>query len=205
MLRNIALVLSAALFVATAGCGKPADTPGDSGSPAAGTSAQDTQPAAATNAAGPVELQVLDYEGVQKLIASKKGKIVVLDCWSTSCGPCVEEFPGLVALHKKHGDKVACISLSFDYNGLGKVEDVKGDVLEFLREQGATFDNVISSTPDEELSKQFGFAAIPVVYVYDQEGNLAKRFDNENAEKEEDLFTYEDVSALVEELLKKQN
>lgn len=203
MLRSIALVLSAALFVATAGCGNSSSTSSDSGSPAAGNHAQETQFAASE--AGPVELQVLDYEGIQKLIASKKGKVVVVDCWSTSCGPCVEEFPGLVALHKQHGDKVACISVSFDYNGLGSVDDVKGDVLAFLREQGATFDNVISSESDEELSKKFGFAAIPVVYVYDQEGNLAKRFDNENAEKEEDLFTYEDVSALVEELLKKQN
>lgn len=200
MLRSTALVFSAALFVATAGCGNSAGTPADSSTTVVG----DAPTTAAANA-GQVDLQVMDYEGVQKLIASKKGQVVVLDCWSTSCGPCVEEFPGLVALHKKHGDKLACISLSFDYNGLGSVDDVKGDVLEFLREQGATFDNVISSEADEELSKKFGFAAIPVVYVYDQEGNLAKRFDNENAEKEEDLFTYEDVSALVEELLKKQN
>ncbi len=50
-----------------------------------------------------VELQILDWEGVQKLLASKKGKIVVLDAWSTSCVPCVREFPNLVGLHKRLG------------------------------------------------------------------------------------------------------
>ena len=31
-----------------------------------------------------VVVQVLDFEGLQKLIASKKEKIVVMDCWATS-------------------------------------------------------------------------------------------------------------------------
>ncbi len=204
MLRSFAVFFSAALFIASAGCGNQAQTTepsSDADTAAPNTTAEN----AAANANENVELQVLDYEGIQNLIASKKGKVVVLDCWSTSCPPCVKEFPGLVALHKKHGDQVACISVSFDYNGLGTVDEAKGGVLEFLRKQGATFDNVISSTPDEELYKQFGIAAIPVVYVYDQEGKQVKRFDNEEAQAVEDLFSYEDVSALVEQLLNQQD
>ncbi len=168
-------------------------------SPNAATDAANHTDSAAAQA---VELQIMDYDGVQKLIQSHQGKVVVLDCWSTSCGPCVREFPNLVALQKKHGDKVACVSLSFDYDGLGKPEDKHGDVLEFLQKQGATFDNVLSSESDEDLSKKMGFASIPVVFVYDREGKLAKRFDNEDAQTEADLFTYEHVSALVEQLAK---
>ena len=41
-----------------------------------------------------------------------------------ACDPCVKEFYRLVELQKKHGrDKLACISLSFDFEGTGKPED----------------------------------------------------------------------------------
>ncbi len=191
MLRMVAPALLTALFL-VAGCTKQ-----DAANP--------HQTGANPNnaAAGKVELVPLDYDGVQKLIQSHQGKVVVLDCWSTSCDPCVEEFPGLVALHKQHADQVACISLNLDYIGIGKPEEYREPVLAFLQKQGATFDNVLSTEADEEITKKFGFAAIPVVFVYDRQGKLLKRFDNEAAEKKEDLFTYEDVSALVAEQLKK--
>jgi hypothetical protein len=44
-------------------------------------------------------------------------------------------------------------------------------------------------------------ASIPAVYVFGRDGKLAKRFDNEQAEKEEDAFTYADVIKLVDKLL----
>ncbi len=49
-----------------------------------------------------VRLQTLDYDGLQKLIASKQGKVVVLDVWSTGCPPCMKSFPDLVALQRKY-------------------------------------------------------------------------------------------------------
>lgn len=141
-----------------------------------------------------VSLQVLDYDGIQKLIASHKGKVVVMDCWSTSCGPCIQEFPKLVALHKQHGaDKLACISLSFDYEGVGKPEEVQEPVLRFLEKQQATFDNVLSSDESDALYKKMDLAAIPAVYVFDRDGNLSKRFEGSQA--------YQEVPMLVEKLI----
>jgi thiol-disulfide isomerase/thioredoxin len=149
-----------------------------------------------------VEVKILNYDAIQKLIASHKGKVVVMDAWSTSCEPCVEEFPNLVALHKKYGpDKVACISLSFDYEGIGKPEDVVPAVKDFLIKQGATFDNVVSSDDSEALYKKMKLASVPAVYVYNQQGELAKRFDNEQIEKEEDAFNYQHIGKLVAELI----
>ncbi len=58
------------------------------------------------------------WKQVEAKVAAHKGKVVVLDAWATSCPACVEEFPGLVALHKKHGDKVVCMSISCDYLGI---------------------------------------------------------------------------------------
>src|ERR1044072_84704 len=69
-----------------------------------------------------VEIQLLDLDGIQQLVAQKRGRVVVMDGWSTSCPPCMKEFPRLVELQKKYPDDVAAISLSFDYEGIGTPE-----------------------------------------------------------------------------------
>ncbi len=152
-----------------------------------------------------VKLQTLDYDGLTKLIESHQGTIVVVDVWSTSCPPCLKEFPGLVALHKAHSrDDVICISLSLDYVGIKSKppESYEPPVLGFLKSQGATFDNVLASEDSDAMLTKLKLSAPPAVYVYNRDGTLAKRFDNEQVASEEYAFTYKDVSALVDELLK---
>ncbi len=148
-------------------------------------------------------MKILDYDGIQRLIASHRGKVVVMDAWSTSCLPCLKEFPHLVELQERIGrEKLACISLSFDFEGIGKPEEQSPKVLKFLRSKKAAFDNVLSSDESDELYKKFKLAAIPAVFVYDRTGKLRKRFDNEDAKTEAEAFTYEQVETLVNELLK---
>jgi thiol-disulfide isomerase/thioredoxin len=144
-------------------------------------------------AATGVTLQILDYGGIQKLVASHRGQVVVLDCWSTSCPPCIEEFPKLVALHNKYDpSQLACISLSFDFEGLGKPEDVQAEVLKFLQKQEAAFANILCSESSDLLLKKMKLASIPAVFVYDREGNV-HRFEGSKA--------YDEVPALVKKLL----
>lgn len=152
-----------------------------------------------------VALQVQDWAATQKLIATKKGRVVVVDAWSTSCIPCIREFPNLVALHKQFARDVACVSVSLDYSGRKDrpPEFYKEKVLKFLTKQNATFDNVLSSEPTEQVLEKIGVPAIPAVLVYDRTGKLVKVFDNSDAATEEEGFTYKDVTQLVESLLKK--
>jgi thiol-disulfide isomerase/thioredoxin len=131
----------------------------------------------------------------------------VLDAWSTSCVPCIKEFPNLVNLHKKHAAKgLVCMSMSCDYAGISKKppEFYKERVLKFLEKQEATFQNILSNVPSDELFDEMKLSSIPAVYVFGRDGKLVKRFDNENAKTEEDNFTYEQVTQMVEELLSKK-
>jgi thiol-disulfide isomerase/thioredoxin len=149
-----------------------------------------------------VKLQMLDWDGFQRLLARHRGKVIVLDCWSTSCEPCIREFPNLVALDEKHSrDDLACVSLSFDYEGIGRPEDQHSPVLAFLQKQRATFDNVLSRVESDELYAKMEIPSIPAVFVYDRDGRLHRRFDNRHASRDGGPFTYEQVSAVVEELL----
>ena len=151
---------------------------------------------------GQVDLKIASYEKIMASVKSHAGKVVVLDCWSTSCDPCMEEFPGLVRLHHKYPKQVACISLSLDYEGLGKPEDKVVPVLKFLNDQGATFDNFLSTDDSDSLFEKFDFAAPPAVFVYDQQGNQKKLFINDGSAPP---FTYDDVEKLVRELITEES
>lgn len=150
-----------------------------------------------------ITLQVLDYEGLQQLIASHQGSVVVVDVWSTTCGPCLDEFPNLVILHHQYNDgqdegKVACISLSLDYSGASNrtPEDYRQKVMRFLTGFGATFENVLASEGTDDMLAKLELSAPPGVYVYNQQGDLVRKFDTADGE-----FTYEDVSQLVTQLV----
>lgn len=199
-------VLIICACLAIAGCPGP-----EAGSSTNGRSTTDAEPQAAPPAdktpATNVDLKVLSWEETQELVAEQQGKIVVLDAWSTSCGPCMKEFPNLVRLHEKHGGKdVVCMSMSVDYVGIAKKppEFYRERVLKFLTKQNATFENILLNQESDIWYESVDLAAIPAVFVFDRAGKLVKRFDNDDIEGDEDAFTYENVNQLIEKLLAQQ-
>jgi thiol-disulfide isomerase/thioredoxin len=186
-----ASTIVAALFM---GCGQsPAPDP----APAAHQSSS-----APTTSAPTVE--ILTWEGTQKRLEQFRGKVVVLDVWSTYCDPCVREFPNLIALQKRFSDKVRCISFDTDYAGAVRepAESFRKPVLEFLTRQKADgLLNVISSDASEDFFNKIHLGGPPAVFVYDQAGKLVKRFDNSQTPKRPELTYQHDVVPLVEKLL----
>lgn len=150
-----------------------------------------------------VSVRVVDHAGLVAEVAAHRGKVVVLDCWSTSCPPCVKEFPGLVKLQEAFGDRVACLSLSFDYEGIGSPDEVVPRVEGFLREVGAgKIVNLVAREDADALSKKMDLVSVPAVFVWKPDGTLARKFDDDMASKELGRsFTYEDITAAVEACL----
>ena len=51
----------------------------------------------------------------ERLASSKPAKFTLVDVWATTCGPCKENFPHLVEMHRKYSGKgLAVISLTLD-------------------------------------------------------------------------------------------
>lgn len=151
-----------------------------------------------------IDVAVASWEDLQAEIARHRGQVVVVDLWSSWCPPCVREFPQLVELQSQHRQDMACISFNVNYSGLAAEppESFREDVLAFLNKEQATITNFISSVPDTDLYKQLDLGAVPAVLVYDREGRLQKRFDNDANAYGADGFTYRDhVAPLVAELL----
>jgi len=151
-----------------------------------------------------VTAEIASWDEAQEFIAKQKGKVVVVDLWSTWCEPCLREFPHLVALQKKYPEKVVCISFNLNYDGSknSPPESNSEELMEFFSKQKAEIVNLISSTPDEKLYESINLAAIPAAYVYGPDGKLKKRFDNETLEYGQEGFTYEThIVPMIDEML----
>lgn len=187
------------LLVAVCGCGK-----GSGPQPAMTAPAETVD--VSSGKTDEIAVKFMDYQGIQMLVESYRGKVVVVDYWSTDCPPCIKELPGLVDVHNQYsGDDVKCITVSLDYIGLADEgpETYTDKVMPFLQHVGASFDNIIAADDSETMLKKLELAAPPAVMVYGRDGKLAKRFDNEEAASEEEGFTYhDDISPLVAELVK---
>jgi len=184
------------LAILAVGCGGPGTSPpaGSRGFPPAGS--RGFPPA------GSRDVSLVDHADVLAAVASHRGKVVVLDCWSTSCPPCIKEFPGLVALARKYPDRVVCLSLAFDYEGIGAVEDALGPVREFLASvDDGRIDNLyhmLGRVDADELYRQMELDSVPAVYVWNTDGSLARRFDDDDATRRLGrAFTYTDIEETV--------
>ena len=150
-----------------------------------------------------LEVTPVDHEGLMEEVARHRGKVVVLDCWSTSCPPCVKEFPGLVRLAAAHPEGVVCLSLSLDYEGIGTFEEALPPVREFLEGVGAhRIVNLIATEETDSMVRKLDLAGVPAVFIWRPDGSLAVRYDDDHAATTLGRpFTYADVEATVTDLL----
>lgn len=195
MTRNVWFLKQLLLFagaISVVGCGWYGDQPADR------VASQPVQ----QQKSKPVSVVIVDHSEIMKRIASHRGKIVVLDCWSTSCPPCVREFPGLVTLQKEYGDSVVCLSLSFDYEGFGVPEDVLPPVQKFLEKVSAgSIENLLNRDGADSLYTKMNLTSVPVVMVWDRDGTMVQQFDDDYANKKLGrAFTYDDVRQVINQV-----
>src|SRR5262245_29117864 len=140
------------------------------------TSAKATPPQKAAKAAPPQkapQVETLKPEDFAKFRDSAKGKVLVLNFWATWCGPCVAEFPELVALDAQYRDKgMKLVGITAD-----EPEDVQPKVIPFIKKHKVKFDIIRQDLEDSErimsqITKDWN-GVIPVTVVFDKQGNLA--------------------------------
>ena len=149
-----------------------------------------------------VEFEYKSWTEVQARVAEHRGKVVVIDVWSTSCLPCLEKFLGLVELHDSHRGDVVCMSYNVD-DCVPMSKELQTRILEFLKKQNATFENFVCSDSSDafyEASKTF---SIPLIFVYGRDGALAELFKDDLKKYGREGFGYDKhvaplVAALVE-------
>jgi len=157
-----ALLASIPLALATAGsC---------AATPAASATAGTPTTAAAVPAA-----QLINPAGLGKLLAERRGRVVVLNLWATWCVPCLREIPDLVALEKEFASRgVTLVGLSMDDPGA-----LNTQVEPFRSKNFPAFRTWLRSEPDMDALVSVVDPAwneiLPTTYLIGRDGKVAKK------------------------------
>jgi thiol-disulfide isomerase/thioredoxin len=160
--------LSASVLLALGAAGSLAATPALAAAPpaaAAGNASTVAAPAA----------QLVDPAGLGKLLAERRGKVVVLNLWATWCVPCLREIPDLVALEKEFAARgVTLVGLGMDDPGA-----LAGQVEPFRRKNFPAFRTWLRSEPDMDALVSVVDPAwneiLPTTYLIGRDGKVARK------------------------------
>ena len=143
-----------------------------------------------------VQLEPVTYDEYLKRIAANKTKYTLVDAWATWCAPCKENFPHVVQMNKKYGDKgLTVISLSLD-----QPDDAKqvAEAKKFLEDSGATFTNFLLNEEAGAAFDKLNVNGVPAVFVYDSSGKEVRRYTGDDTKNQ---FTYDEVEKDIVALL----
>lgn len=114
-----------------------------------------------------------DINGKDVPIESYRGKVVVLNFWTKTCGPCMEEMPDVADLSRiLHPlNDVAVVTVSTDETA----EDARATLKSVLREE-APFP-VLMDPDAKVVREQFGTSLYPETWIIDKDGVVRARFD----------------------------
>jgi thiol-disulfide isomerase/thioredoxin len=122
---------------------------------------------------GPVKL-VKPEQYRSRVVAAKKGRVLLVNFWATWCEPCREEIPALVAAARGFPSKDVAVTL-VSTDSLRKTPDVE----KFLASQKIPFVcwQAKSTNPQRfiEAVDRTWNGAVPYTLVYDRKGELAVR------------------------------
>ncbi len=105
-----------------------------------------------------------DLQGQAWDLKSLRGKVVLVNIWSTSCPPCRDERPELERLSQRvRAQGLVILALSGDTPA--ELRDLP------LCAEGQLFPLLLD--PDDKVKKQFRVVGIPKTFLYDREGRLA--------------------------------
>jgi cytochrome c biogenesis protein CcmG/thiol:disulfide interchange protein DsbE len=112
-------------------------------------------------------LAALGTYGVSNLSLSNfKGKPVMLNVWSSTCGPCIAEAPFLQSQWQQvrsHG----VVFLGIDF------QDTQSGGLRFLQQHGITYPNVLDATGS--VSIDYGVTGTPESIFINRQGRVVSR------------------------------
>jgi len=114
-----------------------------------------------------------DMKGLEISSASLRGKVVVLNFWTKTCGPCLQEMPEIAELAKILRPKtdVALLTVSTD-DGPADIADTLKSVLREEPPFPVLFD------PDSRVVlAKFGTHLFPETWIIDKRGVVRARFD----------------------------
>ncbi len=150
--------------------------------------------------AGDFSLPALDGRKVR--LTDLRGKVVLLNFWTTWCTACVGEMPALTELQQRHPDRLAVLGISLDFvpdshghiGGHPAVEEqahsasahdshehdpaalkkVRDKIARTVKARGINYTILLDE--HNEVGGQFNGGELPTTVIVDAQGNVRRRF-----------------------------
>ncbi len=126
----------------------------------------------------PLDIRFTALDGHEVDLTKLTGKIVLVEFWSTTCGPCIAEMPTVKVVYEKlhdRGFEVVAISL----------DDKETALRRFIREKELPWPQHFDGKGwENQFAVQYGIFGIPTMWLVDKRGNLRDintRFDLERS------------------------
>ena len=122
-------------------------------------------------AAEPVAVSPVDEAGLAALCKNDAGKLRLVNFWSTTCAPCLEEMPDLVEINRMYRHRAfEMVTVAVNY------PDEKADVEKLLKKYQCSARNLILAGTDKykhlaAFDKEWD-AAIPYTVLFNAEGKV---------------------------------
>ena len=125
-----------------------------------------------------------DLDGDVVSLSGLRGKVVMLDFWSSWCPPCRKEAPVLAQVYREYESR------NVEFVGLA-IWDRQGNVDNYVQEFDMSYPNLIDDRG--QIGIDYGVSGIPEKFFIDADGNLVRKFIGPMDEEE--------LRAVLEELL----
>jgi thiol-disulfide isomerase/thioredoxin len=126
----------------------------------------------------PFDLNSTSIDGRQINLKDLRGKVVLVDIWSTSCSSCIARMPAIKKLYEKYKTNgFEVVSICFNYGKeLKKIKTIENKIkggwpILMLGGQGT---DIISreKSPAGQLFKKYGFFGVPQLLLLNKQGKL---------------------------------
>lgn len=113
------------------------------------------------------DFAVPDLAGQAVRLSAYRGKVVLLNLWTTWCPPCREEMPSMEALYQRLKDRgFVLLAVSQDEGGKALVEP-------FVQQLALTFPVLVD--PEHQVGDRYEVWGYPESFLIDREGRVVER------------------------------
>lgn len=134
---------------------------------------------ASLGAAASGALLPVDEASYPKLVASQKGKVLLVNFWATWCVPCRAEMPQLVKMQERLKARgLTLITISADE------PEQEAQAVQFLRKNGVPAPSYLRKAKDDDkfinsIDPKWS-GALPALVLYDRTGRKVKLYAGES-------------------------
>ena len=114
----------------------------------------------------PLEIQFTALDGREVNLAKLKGKVILVEFWSTTCGPCVGRMPEVKSVYEKYqADGFEIVGISLD--------DKEGALRRFIKEKELRWPQHFDGKGwENKFALAYGIYGIPTMWLLDKRGDL---------------------------------